>query len=195
LSQKQLKNCFWLILACYIFKFVKNQKLTGAIMNIAYQLELRPALSTVYGPLDYRELRRQLEEIDHLLQETQTEELLILRFIEKNPHFEKKAAFLQKALRTQILLHLTNESYRDLAFRIADSELFRWFIGVNVLDGATTPSKSTIERMEHIFTHDDITMLIHNLNKKVSTPVNAPTLLHSETPLAMDQVYADSTCV
>jgi hypothetical protein len=38
-------------------------------------------------------------------------------------------------------------------------------------------------------------MLIHNLNKQVSDPVNAPVLLHNETPLTMNDVYADSTCV
>jgi hypothetical protein len=36
-------------------------------MNIAFQLELRPPIFTVYGPVDYRDFSSQLEQIDNLL--------------------------------------------------------------------------------------------------------------------------------
>jgi hypothetical protein len=164
-------------------------------MNIAYQLELRPPLSTVYGPLDYMEFRSQLEQIDRLLHDSKLEERFIVKFLEENPNSSSKVPFLYTALRTQILLHLTNESYRNLAYRLADSELFRWFIGVNVLNGAKTPSKSTIQRMEHLWSKDAIAALIHDLTKAVNDPSHSEALLQSDTPIDMTSLYADSTCV
>jgi hypothetical protein len=35
--------------------------------SIAYQSEFRPALPTVFGPKDYREFRKILEEMDGIL--------------------------------------------------------------------------------------------------------------------------------
>lgn len=164
-------------------------------MNIAYQLELRPPLSTVYGPSDYMEFRSQLEQIDRLLQKSGAEERFIMDFIRRNESYATRIPFLSTALRTQILLHLTNESYRTLAYRLADSELFRWFIGVNVLDGVKTPSKSTIHRMEHLWSAEEIAALIHEINKTVSDSQQSKELLHCDTAIEMKELYADSTCV
>lgn len=164
-------------------------------MNISYQLELRPPLSTVYGPLDYMEFRSQLEQIDRLLCNSNAEERFIVNFIKMNENYARKIPFLHTALRTQILLHLTNESYRNLAYRLADSELFRWFIGVNALAGARTPSKSTIQRMEHIWSKEEITALIHDINRTVCDPAKSDELLHSENAIEIKDLYADSTCV
>jgi hypothetical protein len=187
--------CFQLVLACYILVFVKTTKQTGDNMNIVFQLELRPPLSTVYGPLDYMEFRAQLETIDHLLRDSHIEERFIVNFIKKNGKYSSKVPFLQTSLRTQILLHLTSESYRNLAFRLADSELFRWFIGVNVLEGTKTPSKSTIQRMEHLWNKEEIGALIQDLNKTISDPSHSEKLLHCDTAIEIKDLYADSTCV
>ena len=116
-------------------------------MNIAFQTELRPPLSTVYGPLDYMEFRAQLEEIDYLLQQSKAEEKLIIGLIEKIKKYADKIPYLRTAFRVQILLHLTNESCHKFACRLADSELFRWLTCVNTLGGVKTPSKSAIQRM------------------------------------------------
>jgi hypothetical protein len=164
-------------------------------MNIAFQLELRPPLSTVYGPSDYMEFRSQLEQIDHLLHISNTEERCIVKFVQKNERYSNRIPFLRMALRTQILLHLTNESYRNLAYRIADSELFRWFIGASALDGARTPSKSTIQRFEHIWSKKDIVTFIHDITKTVSDISQSEKLLYCEKALDITDVYADSTCI
>jgi hypothetical protein len=175
--------------------FAKTNKLTGDYMNIAFQLELRPPLFTVYGPQDYMEVRCQLEQIDRLLQKSGVEEQFILKVVKRNGKFANKVPFLHTALRTQILLHLTNESYRNLAYRLADSELFRWFIGANVLEGVKTPSKSTIQRMEHLWSKDEITSLIHTINEAISNPAQSAELLHCENAIEIKDLYADSTCV
>ena len=164
-------------------------------MNIAFRTELRPPLSTVYGPLDYMEFRAQLEEIDYLLQQSKAEEKLIIVLIEKNKKYADKIPYLRTALRVQILLHLTNESYRKFACRLADSELFRWFTCVNTLGGVKTPSKSAIQRMEHLWSDEEIGAFIHHLNKEVSDPANSEKMLHNATAIEIKDIYADSTCV
>lgn len=164
-------------------------------MNISYQLELRPELSTVYGPKDYTEFRQQLEQIDRLLSESGAEDRFLLDFLNKNGKYENKIPFLRKALRSNILLNLTNENYRDLAFRIADSDLFRWFIGVNSLKGDKTPSKSTLQRFEHLWSKEEIAAFIHDFNTQVTDPNQSEELLFDDNPLEIRDIYADSTCI
>lgn len=163
--------------------------------NIAYQQHFRPELSTIYGPSDYRDFRKQLEMIDHLLEKSHTEERFLLKAISDNDNYDKRIPFLRKALRTQILLHLTNENYRGLAFRLADSELFRWFIGVTIYGEKNTPSKSSIQRFEHIWSKEEIVSFIHELNASVCDSTQSEELLSTDTPLEIKDVYADSTCV
>jgi hypothetical protein len=88
-----------------------------------------------------------------------------------------------------------NLSYRELAYHLADSELFRWFINVNTLTGAKTPSKSTLQRMEHICSPLNIADIIHDLNRSVSSAENAQKLLHDDTPVIIEDLFADSTCI
>jgi len=164
-------------------------------MNINYQLELTPTLSTVYGPADYREFREQLIQIDRLLLESGAEDRFLLNFVSKNERYVNKLPFFRKAFRTVILLILTNESYRDLAFRLADSDLFRWFIGVETLTGASTPSKSSIQRFEHIWDKEEITALIHDLNTQVTIPNQSEKLLFNDVPIEISELYVDSTCI
>lgn len=164
-------------------------------MNISYQLELRPELSTVYGPKDYTEFRKQLEQMDHLLSKSGAEDRFLINFIRQHGKCVDKFPFLRKVLRTLLLLNLTNESYRDLAFRLADSDLFRWFIGVNSLKGDTTPSKSTIQRFEHLWSKEEIAAFIHDLNTQVNDPNQSEELLFDDCSLEIKDIYADSTCV
>jgi len=164
-------------------------------MNISYQLELRPELSTVYGPKDYTEFRKQLEQMDHLLSKSGAEDRFLINFIRQHGKCVNKVPFLRKVLRTLLLLNLTNESYRDLAFRLADSDLFRWFIGANSLKGDKTPSKSTIQRFEHLWSKEEIAAFVHDLNTQVSDPHQSEELLFDEHSLEIKNIYADSTCI
>jgi hypothetical protein len=164
-------------------------------MNIHYQLELRPELLTIYGPSDYLEFRDQLEEINRLLEDSGAEDRFLVDFILKNKKYAKKIPFLRTALRTMILLTLTNESYRSLAFRLADSDLFRWFICVNTLTGAKTPSKSTIQRFEHLWSKEEIGTFIHDLTTTVTLSNQSEKLLFGDTPIEITHCYADSTCI
>jgi hypothetical protein len=167
-------------------------------MNIALQQELKQPLPHVIGPCDYMEFRSLLEQIDHLLITSKIEEQFIAAAIEKNSAYgknQKKLKFVYLSFRTTILASLTGHSSRELARRIADSELFRWFIGINDIDRIKSPSKSTIKRMEQIWSAQDIETLVHNLNKKVIDPANSQLLLNYDKPIAIDEVFADSTCI
>ena len=164
-------------------------------MNISYQLELRPELSTVYGPKDYHDFRQQLLQMDHILVKSGAEERFLIDFIQKTDNKNPDIPTLRKALRSVILLNLTNESYRDLAFRIADSDLFRWFIGVNFLTGDKTPSKSTLQRFEHLWSEEEVAAFIHDINTQVNSPTQSADLLFHDEPLEVKEIYADSTCI
>jgi hypothetical protein len=164
-------------------------------MNIAFQLELRPPIFTVYGPVDYMDFRSQLEQMDNLLTKSHIEDHLICKLIDPQKANPKKIQFLYTAIRCQILLHLTDMSYRELAYHLADSELFRWFANVNTITGAKTPSKSTLQRMEHICAPLNLSEMIHELNRNVSDPKQSEKLLHDDTPIIIKDLFADSTCI
>ena len=93
-------------------------------MNIVFQLKMRPEIPTVYGPLDYRIFRARLIEIDRQLTDSGLEHRFIQKTLESAPEgIPQNANHLSLALRTVILLNLIGESYRKLAYRIADSQL------------------------------------------------------------------------
>lgn len=167
-------------------------------MNIALQQTLKQPLPYICGPCDYMEFRTLLQQIDHLLISSKIEEQFITAAIEKNSAYEnnqKKLEFLYRSLRTMILMTLTGYSYREMARRIADSELFRYFIGINDIDRIKTPSKSTIKRMEQIWSAAEIEALVHTLNATVSDPVHSSLLLNDEKPISIDEAFVDSTCI
>lgn len=163
-------------------------------MNISFQTNLRPPLSTIYGPSDYWEFRNQLESIDVLLNTTDIESKLLSKKVTKRTT-PRQILYMRMELRTMILLHLTNDSFRNLAFKLADSDLFRWFIGVNHLSNLKPPSKSSIQRAEHRWSIKEISEVILQFNQVLTTDSKSEELLRSEFPLDFSEVYADSTCI
>ena len=167
-------------------------------MKIALQQTLKQPLPHVIGPSDYMEFRALLEQINDLLITSKIEEAFITAAIEKKSAYgknQKKLEFLYRSLRIMILMTLTGNSCREMARRIADSELFRWFIGINDIDRIKSPSKSTIKRMEQIWSAEDIESMVHKLNATVSNPAHSSLLLNDEQPIAIDEVFVDSTCI
>lgn len=163
-------------------------------MNIPFQLRIKPQIPTVYGPLDYRIFRSELCEIDNILTNSGVEDAFLLKTIE-NASGSGKRNFqrLSMALRSTILGTLLNESYRDLAFRFADSMLCQWFIGTPI--GSKTPSKSTLAAYEKYWKKDEIESFIHDLNSILNTPEKAKELISADAPLDFKRFYADSTCI
>ena len=165
--------------------------------TIAYQPEFRPELITVFGPKDYREFRSTLEEMDRILLESVAEDRLVAQKIndrEAAPTPQQIQIF-HKALRHGILLGITHLSHRQLAVRMADSQLFQWFTRTASVDGVRPASKSTIERFEKMFSEKEICELIHRLSQAVADKDQASNLLLQETALRFDEIFADGTCV
>ena len=98
--------------------------------SITYQHEFRPVLPTVFGAKDYREFRRTLEEMDHILTESGIEQRIItqkIRDAEENLSEKREQNVYRRyhqGLRYSILLGITGYSYRKLSIRAADSQLF-----------------------------------------------------------------------
>ena len=168
---------------------------------ITFQPEFRPALPCVFGSKDYRDFRATLIEMDRILTVTGLEDHFIATRIAsyKKPlsskHHQRHCKTLRLALRHNILLAITGLSFRKLSLRMADSQLFQWFTHTGLLDGVHPVSKSTLERFEKIFDADQVTELIHQLNRGVASELGAQELLYQETALRFDEIFADSTCV
>lgn len=161
-----------------------------------FQLTLKQDLPTIFGPQEYRDFRDKLVQIDHLLTASGCEQRFIKDTIESaNEISSLGAKHLTQALRTVILHTLVNESIRDLTFRIADSQLSQWFIGINTSLSEKTPSKSSIGRFEKYWSRDQIAALIYDFNNQMANPDCCETLLNSETPFDFTKFYADSTCI
>jgi len=168
---------------------------------IPFQPELRPALPTVFGAKDYREFRSILESADRILTTTGLESRLVSEKIaaigealsgrRKQRHYKT----LQAALRYGILLAITGLSHRKLSCTVPDSALFQWFTHAASVDGVRPASKSTVERFEKMFSTEEITRLIHDINRAVADTAGARQLLYRETALHMDEIFADTTCV
>lgn len=169
--------------------------------TIAFQPDLRPELPTVFGAKDYREFRDTLTEMDRILTATGIENRFITAQINEvegslSPkRFQSHFRTYRLALRYGILLGLTGESYRELSRRVADSTLFQWFTHTSSVDGVRPVSKSTVERFEKLFSKQEITGLVHDLNRAMGDEELAQQLLYRETALQFDEVFADTTCV
>jgi len=169
--------------------------------SITYQHEFRPVLPTVFGAKDYREFRRTLEEMDHILTITGIEQRIIVQKITdiKETLSEQREQNLyrryRQGLRYCMLLGITGYSYRKLSIRLADSHLFQWFTYTERLGGIRPLSKSSVERFEKLFTDTEITQLIHDLNRSVADNELAEKILYRETALHFDKIFADTTCV
>lgn len=168
---------------------------------IHFQPEFRPALPVVFASKEYREFRTTLEQMDRILQKTGIEKRCVA---EKIASFEKPltssqmqrhAKTLHMALRHSLLLGVTGLSYRKLSQQVADSHLFQWFTHTNFVDAVRPVSKSTVERFEKMFSSEEITGLIHKINRATASEAGAQDLLYRETALRFDEIFADTTCV
>lgn len=63
------------------------------------------------------------------------------------------------------------------------------------MDGVRPASKSTIERFEKMIPSEELSALIHDLNRAMTDEKGAAELIYRETSLKMDEIFADTTCV
>ena len=166
---------------------------------IAWQPELRPDIPTVYGPLDYRVFKAQLEEIDRLLLAGPEDDFVAEVLAQYPPQAD--AAFLLRraknaslALRSNIARKILGLGYREMAVRIAESEVLRWFLCTNAPGMARAPSKSTLERNDKILPPERMEAFNRALFAQ-SAAKDAPGKLGLHAPVESDDVYIDATCL
>jgi len=183
-----------------------NQNITPIPADFNLQPSLRPQLHEVLNNVDYRSERELLERIDAILVQSGLESDYIHRCeaqIEAEVLEAASAKWLQRhrrhsmqALRSCLLKELTGLSYRALSVRMADSELFRWFLHLADEGVVRVPSKSTLQDYATRLPHEQMRAIIDRLLAQVMTPGEegeAPFEL--EHLLEMETVWMDSTCL
>ena len=171
-------------------------------MIVPFQPSLRPGLPEVHGAKEYCDFRDTLIEMDSILVYSGLENRFISERLSALDRADLSAARQQfqwrtsrLALRYSILHALTQQSFRTLSRQVADSQIFQWFTYTSFVDGIRPVSKSTAERFEKFFTPEQIGAVVHALNQSVADKEKAAALLHAETELRFDRIFADTSCV
>jgi len=176
--------------------------------TVAYQTELRPELPNVHGTLDYHDFRQTLIKIDEILIKSGLEHGLVTQALAEHVKDQKLNAEkfyaskridqqykkFRHALRCNIARHLVGESYRLFSIRLADSQLFQWFTGINAFGTRKAISKSSLERYEKCFDEEFVSEKIREWLAGLS---NTDKALASGLNQSIDfsPVFMDSTCI
>ena len=184
-----------------------NQKTTPALAPIlVYQPALRPVLPCVCGPVDFRDYRDRLVEIDRMLDQGGVE----ARFVQSAAaeHAATLAGASAKdvarfarasalALRCNLARTLTGLSYREFAVRCAESSLLQWFLRIADLERVNVPAKSTLARFNQWVSEATMSPVHDLLITQAVTPagVGTPQPLALLEPVDASEVFFDATCL
>jgi hypothetical protein len=159
---------------------------------------LRPALPTIEGNADYRQLRDQLLRFDECLRAGIEERFVadsVARWQQRQCRASSKGQLKHqihssRALRCNILRTLLREDFRGFAIRLADSPLFQHFCGLGELDRVVVPSKSTLQRYAHWADHATLEQIIHEL---IGQAHHRPRQLRLAQAVDLDTCFLDTT--
>jgi hypothetical protein len=174
-------------------------------------------VSTVLGPVEFREWKSQLERIHELLGMSRVEETFQRLSLAQRNQAEQRAAekesrqfykwspveqesyqrLCSQVLRCNVARTLTGESLRDFGCRLAESELLQWFCKLGRLGVAVRiPGKTALQRYSQWLPEADMRKVIDTLLAAASDG-NA----QSQQPLALvealdlEAYFLDTTCV
>jgi hypothetical protein len=172
---------------------------------IPFQLPLAPALPTIEGNVDYRDLRDQFLTFDQLLRSSGLETQFVSTSLQdwlaqakpgrRAPSAKAQRHFQEhcrRALRCNIARTFLRENFRGFAARVADSPLLQQFCGLSRLDKVRVPSKSTLQRYEQWSEEPKMRELIHQLLRQGR---EQPQQLQLEQPLDLESYFLDTTCL
>ena len=173
---------------------------------IAFQPALRPALPTVYGPLDYREQRDLMVRIDRSLSESKLDDAFLQaairdqgidiakRSAKQNARFARFSALCLRANIARMLLGL---AHREFCARLADSALLQWLLHIGEVDSVKVFAKSTSHRFECWVKPASMQAINDQLTALCAAPVlpgqSAPVGL--KDPVRCDEAFFDTTVV
>ena len=169
---------------------------------IPFPQELRPALPTIVGNVDYLTLRQRLEQIDTLLHDSGVERDFVQRALDgwtqaasREPTALEQGKFQQRsrrALRCSILRTLLQEDYRGFSCQLAGNPLYQWFCLIDALDQVRVPSKSELQRFAHWLPAPPMRAVINGL---LRGSVEKPRKLGLKEALDLEEYFLDSTCL
>ena len=176
---------------------------------LPFQSELRPALPTVIGNVDYQKFEKELKRMDEVLILSGVEERFVescvAKWLESLEEGQEPSArdhreyqkHSRRALRCNVLQRVLGESFRGMSRRLAECALFQWFCGVDQLGVVEVPSKSQLQRYTQWVEPELLEELIGGLLRSASqteieSGENALKLVHQ---IESDTVWLDSTCV
>ena len=101
-----------------------------------------------------------------------------------------------RALRCTLISKYLQDSYRDVAIRLADSPLLQWFCRIDEIDKVKVPAKSTLHRYGQIVPEDFVASLIDQLNIMAALPRQGQFQpLGLKKPIDLDAFLVDTACV
>jgi len=172
---------------------------------------------TVYGPIEFREWKSQLERINDLLRLSQVEERFQrLSLAQRNQSEQRKAEkenrpfyvwstveqesyqrLCSQVLRCNVARTLTGESLRDFGCRLAESGLLQWFCKLERLDAAVRiPGKSALQRYAQWLPEAEMRNVIDTLLGAASDDKNeSGQALDLAKGLDLEAYFLDTTCV
>lgn len=165
--------------------------------TIPFQLPLRRELPNVYGSLDYREQVEVYKRIDLLLARSGVETTLLNSVLHTRHgrNTDKLVNRILHALRSAILMRLSGLDYREFSCRLADSILFQWFTFCGEFGLCNASSKSSLQRYVNLFDQKELSDVIHELISQAASADAGIRLGDLNEALALDDVFADCTCV
>lgn len=169
---------------------------------IPFPQELRPALPTIVGNVDYHTLRERLEQIEALLRDSGVERAFVQRALNQwSPEGSRAATASEqgkyqqrsrRALRCTILRTLLQEDYRGFSCQLAGHPLYQWFCLIDALDQVRVPSKSELQRFAHWLPADQMREVIDGL---LQGAIQEPKKLGLKEALDLEEYFLDSTCL
>jgi hypothetical protein len=172
---------------------------------------------TVYGPIEYREWKSQLERINELLWLSRMEETFQrLSLAQRNQGEQRKAEkenrpfyvwsaveqesyqrLCSQVLRCNVARTLTGESLRDFGCRLAESGLLQWFCKLERLDAVVRiPGKSALQRYSQWLPEAEMRTVIDTLLAAASDgKAEGEQPLELAQALDLEAYFPDTTCV
>lgn len=182
-----------------------NKKTETNETVFSWQPELRPELPCVYGPVDYRVFREQLEQIDRLLDEGGIEADFVRASLAERAGAadgcarQSLATQSALALRCNLARKLTGLAYREFAVRAAESSLLQWFLRLDLrvdrLGRKRCPAKSTLERYDKWLSAPRMAEFNRRVFAAACGEQSRADALDLHAPVEADEVFFDSTCL
>jgi IS5 family transposase len=184
---------------------------------VSEQEHLNAYVSTVYGPVEFREWKRQLERIHGILGLSGVEETFQRLSLAQRNADEQRSAEKEKrpvhnlsggeqeryqrlcsqALRCTVARTLTGESLRDFGCRLSESAMLQWFCRLDRIDAVRIPGKSALQRYGQWLPEEQMRQLIDMLLSAASSPADVTGMqsLKLKEALDLEAYFLDTTCV